>query len=111
MLSPLTIVTRRGCPYCQRAHDMLAEAGVPYEEVSIDDMGENGDDYLAQLSQRTGLQTVPQVFDAEGKFLGDSRELEMLLLTELFAQADDREDGERHREAAEAFVDMCGGWN
>jgi len=103
---PYTVYTRPGCPYSARAKSILDAAEVPYEEFSLD-----GAPVPQELVDRSGIRTVPQIFDATGLFLGDSEAIELLLLGDLFARADGCDAaGPDHREAARAFVDMCGGW-
>ncbi|MGH8259658.1 MAG: glutaredoxin 3 [Steroidobacteraceae bacterium] len=47
------------CPYCARARRLLAEKGVPFEEIDVDVRP----DARAEMVQRSGgRRTVPQIF-------------------------------------------------
>lgn len=48
----------RFCPYCMRARSLLKKKGVEFEEISV-----GGDRELwAEMEQRSGRNTVPQIF-------------------------------------------------
>jgi glutaredoxin 3 len=53
----IQIYTTRWCGYCVRAKALMDDRGLEYEEVSLDD--EPG--FRAQLHERTGGWTVPQI--------------------------------------------------
>ncbi|MDQ3060619.1 MAG: glutathione peroxidase [Pseudomonadota bacterium] len=70
---PLTIFTKPGCPFCAKAKNLLQEACIPYEEVTL---GEG-------ITSRTlyavaGAGTAPQVFSG-GQKIGGSEALESWL--------------------------------
>jgi glutaredoxin 3 len=46
------------CPYCQRARGLLAQKGVQFREVDVDDDPQLREEMIA----RSGRRTVPQVF-------------------------------------------------
>lgn len=57
-MKPVTVYSTRICPYCMMAKRLLTQKGVPYEEIMVD-----GNDQLrADLMQRTGRRTVPQIY-------------------------------------------------
>lgn len=66
----VTIFTRRGCPFCAKAKDLLKAAGMDYEELVLNR------DYTEQtLRAVANAATVPQVFVA-GERIGGSDDLE-----------------------------------
>ncbi len=62
----VTVMTRKGCPFCARAKGMLADAGIAFEELEL-----NRDYTERSLRAITGATTVPQVF-VNGEHIGDS---------------------------------------
>lgn len=56
--SKVTIYSKSYCPYCDRAKALFKSKGVAFDEIMLDDK----DDEFAQLKQKTGLMTVPQIF-------------------------------------------------
>ncbi|MGZ6125430.1 MAG: glutaredoxin 3 [Myxococcales bacterium] len=72
-MKPIKIYTTETCPYCQRAKRLLQKKSVPYEEIDVS----WDDDARAQLMQRTGRRTVPQIFIGE-RHVGGSDELHAL---------------------------------
>ena len=54
----VTVYTTSYCPYCTRAKRLLERKGVAFQEIDAE-----GDDSLrAWLVEKTGQQTVPQIF-------------------------------------------------
>ena len=65
--------TTPSCPFCVRAKRLLQARGIAYEEVDV-----AGDPELrADLVQRTGRRTVPQIF-IDGEPIGGFEELAAL---------------------------------
>jgi len=57
-MKPVTVYSTRICPYCMLAKRLLGSKGVAYQEIMVDQ-----DDALrAQMMQRSGRRTVPQIF-------------------------------------------------
>ncbi len=52
------IYTKSYCPYCDRAKALFKNKGVNFEEISV----EEDPQLYAELKQKTGLMTVPQIF-------------------------------------------------
>ena len=52
---------------------MLAERGIPYEEIDVED----DDELRVDLVRRTGRRTVPQIF-IDGRAIGGYEELAAL---------------------------------
>ena len=72
-MARVIIYTTPSCPFCVRAKRLLHERGIAYDEIDVAD-----DDALrADLVQRTGRQTVPQIF-IDGRSIGGFEELAAL---------------------------------
>lgn len=57
-MAEVKIYTTRYCPYCHAATALLTQKNVPFEEIDV-----TGDSTArADLADRTGRRTVPQVF-------------------------------------------------
>ena len=69
----VTVMTRKGCPFCARAKGMLHDAGIDFEELEL-----NRDYTDRSLRAIAGAETVPQVF-INGKKIGSSEALEAWL--------------------------------
>ena len=46
------------CPYCHRAERLLARKGVSFDKIRVDQQPERWE----EMVQRTGRNTVPQIF-------------------------------------------------
>ncbi len=69
----VTVMSRKGCPFCAKAKEMLTEAGMEYEELVM------GRDYTDRsLRAMVGSSSVPQVF-IDGDHVGGSSDLEEYL--------------------------------
>ena len=72
----LKVYTRRHCPYCTRALNILKQHGVEdYEEIPID--GREGQLRREIMDLTGGRWDVPQVF-VDGKHVGDDDDLDEL---------------------------------
>lgn len=69
----IAIFTKKGCPYCVKAKDMLAENDLNFEEIEIAGPISN-----IALFAVSGAKTVPQVF-VDGQLIGGSEALEQYL--------------------------------
>ncbi len=65
----VTIMTRPGCPYCDKAKKMLKEAGYVYEELTL-----NKEYTDRSLRAIAGTDSVPQIF-INGDAIGGSSDL------------------------------------
>ena len=83
------IYTTPSCPFCVRAKRLLQARGIPYDEVDVAD----DPDLRADLVQRTGRRTVPQIF-IDGEPIGGFEELAALDASTRLANlvADDGDD-------------------
>jgi len=61
------------CPYCDRARSLLADKGVPVEEIDVDAVPGAREEMRA----RSGRDTVPQIFIGESH-VGGSDDLQAL---------------------------------
>lgn len=62
--------TTPSCPFCVRAKRLLGERGIPFREIDL-----AADDALrADIIERTGRRTVPQIF-IDGRSIGGFEEL------------------------------------
>lgn len=66
----VSIMTRPGCPYCDKAKKMLKAAGYEYEELTL-----NKDYTDRSLRAIAGVDSVPQIF-INGDAIGGSSDLE-----------------------------------
>lgn len=58
----IQVYTGLSCPYCRMAKQLLQQLGVrDIEEINVD---ENPDKY-AEMQERTGKRSVPQIFIGE----------------------------------------------
>ncbi|MCH9753967.1 MAG: glutaredoxin 3 [Alphaproteobacteria bacterium] len=58
-MEEVTIYTKKGCPFCVRAKDLLDSKNVSYNEV---DVGNDPDKRSALTKKSNGKATVPQIF-------------------------------------------------
>jgi glutaredoxin 3 len=69
----IEIYTTPNCPFCVRAKRLLDARGIPFREIDVGD-----DDALrADIVERTGRRTVPQIF-IDGRSIGGFEELAAL---------------------------------
>lgn len=74
-LGPVLMLARHGCPYCQKAKDLLTEHGIRFDTVYL------GDELTMQgVKAASGASKVPQVF-VDGKLVGGSDRLAEYLQT------------------------------
>lgn len=70
---PVTLFTRRGCPHCARAKDLLSQHGLAYEEIEIARPVTS-----RSLRAVSGASSTPQVFIG-GRLIGSADDLEAYL--------------------------------
>jgi glutaredoxin 3 len=69
-MARVEIYTTSSCPYCVRAKRLLQARNIEYTEIDV-----GADDALrADVMQRTGRRTVPQIF-IDGRSIGGFDEL------------------------------------
>jgi glutaredoxin 3 len=69
-MAPVTVYTTEGCALCVSAKALLKRRNIAYEEINL----ARDPDGRAQLMQRTGLYTFPQIV-IDGQTLGGFTEL------------------------------------
>lgn len=57
----IKIYTKNYCPYCTKAKLLLSDLKISFEEIDITDSPEK----MEELSKKSGLMTVPQIFVGE----------------------------------------------
>ena len=72
-MARVEIYTTPSCPFCVRAKRLLQARGIAYDEIDV--AGEP--ELRADLVQRTGRRTVPQIF-IDGEPIGGFEELAAL---------------------------------
>ncbi|SFC25448.1 glutathione peroxidase [Pseudoalteromonas denitrificans] len=65
----ISIFTKPGCQFCQKAKTLLKEKGLTFEEIAL-----GKDASITSIKAITGKDTVPQIF-ISGKHIGGSEEL------------------------------------
>ncbi|MET0209509.1 MAG: glutathione peroxidase [Burkholderiaceae bacterium] len=69
----IALLSRKGCQWCQKARDLLTEAGLSFVDVDLP-----GSSRSRALGAIAGASTVPQVF-IDGERIGGTPELEAYL--------------------------------
>lgn len=73
MSAPVVMYTTSWCPYCDRARRLLAGKNVTIDEIDI----ESAPEKRAEMQQRSGRKSVPQIFIGE-THVGGSDDLHAL---------------------------------
>ena len=69
----IIIYTKKFCPFCSRARDLLSHKGLAYQEISVDgDFAKQ-----AEVFEKSGRRTVPQIWIGSA-YVGGCDELFML---------------------------------
>ncbi len=71
--APVTMYTTGWCGFCARARALLERKGVQWTEINLEDQPER----RAEMVERTGRRTVPQIFIGE-RHIGGADELSAL---------------------------------
>jgi glutaredoxin 3 len=69
----IKIYSKKNCPFCIKAKNLLNELNVKFEEIDITEKPE----IIEELAQKSGIRTVPQVF-AGSRFIGSWKTVESL---------------------------------
>lgn len=67
-----TIFTQDDCAYCERVKDLLHERYIDYREFNLH---EDGNEVFMRIMFDLGHLTVPQVYDADGYYIGGYAEV------------------------------------
>ena len=70
-MTEIKIYTTDYCPYCKKAKALLNQMNLNFEEI---DITQNEDDAMDNLTAKTGISTVPQIF-INDKFIGGCDDL------------------------------------
>ena len=71
------IVTQGNCSFCTKAKNLLAFTGCEYNEVVVTKENKN------YWMKKTGMNTVPMIFDPHGKLVGGYSQLyDMIIYSE-----------------------------
>ena len=74
MSAPAVVMyTTSWCPYCDRARRLLSRKKVAFEEIDV----ESAPEKRAEMQQKSGRRTVPQIFIGE-THVGGSDDLHAL---------------------------------
>ncbi len=57
-MAKIEIYSKPYCPYCERAKALLSSKGAEYKEI----IASNDADLRAEMNQRSGRYTYPQIF-------------------------------------------------
>lgn len=73
-MADVKVYTGSYCGYCSAAKKLLQTAGIPFEEIGLDDKPE----LRQKLSEENGhYRTIPMIF-IDGKFIGGFTDLQAL---------------------------------
>ena len=88
-MARVEVYTTPSCPFCVRAKRLLEARGIPYDEIDV----AHDPKLRAQLVERTGRRTVPQIF-IDGDPIGGFEELAALDASTRLADLVGDEDGD-----------------
>ena len=74
-MSKVVIYTKKVCPYCVWAKNLLRSREIPFEEIVVD--VDKPASFYEDLKKRTGWSTVPQIF-INDKLVGGYTELKAM---------------------------------
>lgn len=70
------IYTKKTCPFCRKAKDLLDLHGISYIEYRVDiDLKRKTE----LLERNPEAKTVPQIFDSDGDLIGGFNDLEEIM--------------------------------
>lgn len=70
-MANVTVYTMDYCPYCERAKALLKQRGIEYTENRVP---EDDDAQWDELFKRSGMRTMPQIFNGD-KLVGGYNDL------------------------------------
>lgn len=71
----IEIYTKKTCPYCEKAKQLLIKKSLDFQEISIDN--DQNNKIRSEMYKRSGRTTVPQIF-INGIHIGGSDDLHIL---------------------------------
>lgn len=66
------LITRNECVHCDRAKALLQDQGIQFVTYNVESKSSK---WVLSLMRMSGLKTVPQIFDADGKHIGGFSDL------------------------------------
>lgn len=79
------IVSRDGCPYCEKAVEVFINNGYEFEEIKINDIAERNEFYDS-LNLEGSKRSVPQIWlisdDNSERYIGGYTDLRKFLISE-----------------------------
>jgi glutaredoxin 3 len=69
-MKPVTVYTTEACPFCTSAKKLLSKRNIDYTEINL----ARDPDGRAQLTEKTGMFTFPQIV-IDGQSIGGFQEL------------------------------------
>lgn len=73
-MSKVKVYTMAYCPYCVAAKNLLKQNNVPFDEIMVP---EEDDAQWDALYKKSGMKTMPQIFNGE-ELIGGYNELSQL---------------------------------
>ena len=70
------VISKNNCIFCDKAKTLLFENDILYEEYNIENM-ENK--WLLGILAKSGVKSVPQIYDMVGRHVGGYKDLEELI--------------------------------
>ena len=61
-MSQVTVYTMQYCPYCVRAKELLKTRGVAFKEILV---AEDDDAAWTDLEKKSGMKTMPMIFNGD----------------------------------------------
>lgn len=64
------VIGSMGCMYCDMAKELIKESNATFDYYGI-----NRDPFFKDLFKKSGIKTVPQIWTADGEYIGGYAEL------------------------------------
>ena len=61
-MAEVTLYTMNYCPFCERAKALFKQKGISYKEILLEEDDEAAWD---RLYKKSGMKTMPQIFEGE----------------------------------------------
>jgi glutaredoxin 3 len=61
-MANIIVYSMSNCPYCTKAKNLLSSKGIPYKEINTDGYSDAEWD---ELCDRSGMKTLPQIFNGD----------------------------------------------
>jgi glutaredoxin 3 len=74
MAKKIVVYTANPCPFCSRAKALLQQRGIHFQEIQL---SYDDEDAWDELSKKSGMKTVPQIF-SDDSLIGGYSELSAL---------------------------------